>query len=303
MGSITNSLQDTPKPVQGKQPRTRIGLWRGITQLGFLALLNPYFFNAKTVCMPVLNCWACPAAAFACPVGAIGQFFAQGIFPLLVIGMILLGGAFIGRMFCGWVCPFGFIQDMLYKIRSKKFHIPQSLTYIKYFILLITVIAIPLFFGVDIIPGKIVPQDFFFCRLCPAASLEATIPLSFMPLPAAGTTTTPNELIPVYQITNPNPVIALLISPRVWALILLLVSFVFMSRFFCRVFCPQGAILALLNRLSIYKMSVNKDKCTKCKLCHKVCPTDQSIYITANTNDCIRCLECEKKCPAHAITS
>lgn len=302
MGPITNSLEDKPKPVRAKRPATRITFWRRITQVAFLGILNPYFLSAKSVCMPVLNCWACPASAFACPIGAIGQFFAQGIFPFLVIGIILLAGAFIGRMFCGWMCPFGFIQDMLHKIPSKKFHVPQAFTYVKYLVLLIMVIAIPLFFGVEIIPGKIVPQDFFFCRLCPAASLEATIPLSFIP-PSPMGTTTPNELTPIYQITEPNPFIAFLISPRIWALILLLISFVFISRFFCRVFCPQGAMLALLNRLSIYKMDVNKDKCTKCKLCRKVCPTDQSIYVTSNTADCIRCLECEKKCPANAITS
>jgi len=302
MGTITNNLQDKPKPVRVDRSGSHITFWRRLTQTAFLFILNPYFLTVRTVCVPALNCWACPAAAFACPIGAMGQFLAQGVFPFLVIGIVVLGGAFIGRMFCGWVCPFGFIQELLHKIPSKKFQLPQSLTYLKYWVLLITVIAIPLFFGVDIIPGKIVPQDFFFCRLCPAASMEATIPLSFMP-PAPGATTTPNELTPIYQITETNPVIALLISPRIWLLILFLISFVFISRLFCRGFCPMGAMSALFNRLSIYKMSVNKDKCTECKLCHKVCPTDQSIYIKSNTTDCIRCLECEKKCPYNAISS
>ncbi len=92
MGSITTK----PKKI-----KTRITLYRRLTQIFFIFLLNPYFFTARNICFPILNCWGCPIAAFACPIGAMGQFLALGIVPFLVLGTLILFGAIIGRMLCG----------------------------------------------------------------------------------------------------------------------------------------------------------------------------------------------------------
>ena len=93
-----------------------------------------YQGNIKGTCVPVLNCYSCPSAMGACPIGAIQNFFAtarfnlsiaQYQFGLYVIGFLGAVGSLVGRMPCGWLCPFGFLQELLYKIKTKKFRIPN----------------------------------------------------------------------------------------------------------------------------------------------------------------------------------
>jgi len=285
---------------------SRINLWRRITQTAFVFLLNPYFFTYRQVCFPVLNCWGCPVSAFACPIGALGQFFAHGVFPFIVLGTIVLFGALLGRMLCGWVCPFGFLQDLLYKIPGRKLNLPSFLKYGKYAALVIMVILIPLFFGIDLTPGKTTAQDFFFCRLCPAGTLEAYMPLSIMPADAKTADNAPaiSQQFTEGQGADGQPGgfwMLWLKSPRFWILAGFIVLFVLISRPLCRAVCPIGAMFAPLNKFSIYKMAIDKNKCTECEACYKICPSDIKVQDNPNSPECTRCLECQKECPTEAI--
>ncbi|MDH3995618.1 MAG: 4Fe-4S binding protein, partial [Desulfobulbaceae bacterium] len=127
----------------------------------------------KVVCSPGLNCYSCPAATTYCPIGSLQQMMAgirialengQNFFGFYVVGtMGVLGGAF-GRLICGWACPFGLIQELLHKIPSKKFSIPQKLNYLKYGFLLFFVILLPLTVVDDFGYGEL-----WFCKyVCPA---------------------------------------------------------------------------------------------------------------------------------------
>ena len=286
--------------------RTRLTLWRRITQTLFVFLLNPYFFSFRQICFPVLNCWGCPISAFSCPIGALGQFFAHGVFPFIVLGSILIFGVIIGRMLCGWACPFGFLQDIIYKIPSRKVDIPALLNYGKYVILAVMVVLIPIFWGIDLTPDKTTPENFFFCNLCPGGTLEATIPLAIIDANITdekadeSSINTPDQRFTALS-GGKNILVAFLKSPRFWILVLLLITFIFISRPFCRVFCPIGGIFALFNKVSFYKMFLNKTKCTECEVCYKVCPTVHKMYQHPNSAECIRCLDCEEKCPTEAI--
>lgn len=294
--------------------KSHITLWRNLTQGLFVFLLNPYFFSFRQICFPVLNCWGCPIAAFSCPIGAMGQFFAAGVFPFLVLGTIIFFGGLMGRMLCGWVCPFGFLQDLLYKIHSSKIKLPPFLKYGKYATLLIMVLFIPIFFGITVTPGKTTIQRFFFCNLCPAGTLEATLPAVLIP-PSATPVTTPPEAGPIPADTlketivptetnattatntaqtfpsrdpvkgtanfavsaSENVVLGLLQSPRIWIFIVFLIAFILISRPFCRSACPIGAMFAILNKISFHKLRINKDKCL------------QYLWL--------ECKLCEKACP------
>ncbi|HLD36712.1 MAG TPA: 4Fe-4S binding protein [Planctomycetota bacterium] len=285
---------------------SRINLWRRITQAAFVLLLNPYFFTYRQVCFPVLNCWGCPVSAFACPVGALGQFFAHGVFPFIVLGTIVFFGALMGRMLCGWVCPFGFIQDLLYKIPGRKLNLPAFLKYGKYAALVIMVILIPLLVGIDLTPGKTTGQDFFFCRLCPAGTFEAYMPLSIMSADAKTAENAPaiSQQFTEGQSADGQPVsfcTLWLKSPRFWILIAFIVLFVLISRPFCRAVCPIGAMFALLNKFSIYKLAIDKTKCIECDVCYKICPSNNKVQNNPNSSECIRCLACQAKCPTEAI--
>jgi len=151
--------------------------WRRASQVFFLVALNPYIFLYRGVCVPAMNCWACPAAAFGCPIGAIGNFLVKGLVPFLAIGLMLIAGALIGRMICGWVCPFGLLQDLMNKIPSPKWKIPKAFAYAKYAVLVIMVFVIPLTAGIERTESGLGASDFFFCNYCPAGTLEAAIPV------------------------------------------------------------------------------------------------------------------------------
>jgi polyferredoxin len=220
--------------------------WRRISQIFFLIALNPFvhrFFGGNPevfgVCVPAMNCWSCPAAAMACPVGAVGQFIARGIVPVLAVGVMILAGVLLGRLFCGWVCPFGLLQEMLYKIPTRhKFRTPHGLRHVKYVVLVVSVVLIPLFFGVE--AGFDKASGYFFCSWCPAGTLEATLPINAK-LVADGTRSFGEALESVLG------------GAKFWIFVLFIVGFVYFQRPFCKAACPIGAFLGLFNKISFFK--------------------------------------------------
>ena len=131
-----------------------------------------YQGNLKSACVPGLNCYSCPGASFSCPLGSLQSALVSSKyrFPYYILGVLLLFGIFLGRIICGFLCPFGLIQELLYKIPSKKLKKniwTRRLSCLKYVILVIFVIVIPLVLQM---PG--------FCKfICPAGTLEGGIPL------------------------------------------------------------------------------------------------------------------------------
>ncbi len=234
----------------------------------------------KYFCVPSFNCYSCPLAIFACPIGAM-QAVAAGFayrFAFYVVGILGVVGAVVGRMACGWICPFGLLQEYLYKIPSPKLRIPRFLNYAKYVFLVVMVILMPAFlvneFGVG---------EPYFCKLvCPAGTLEAGIPLPLIE-PALK-----NQLGGLYAL-------------KIGILVFFLVWMVVSRRAFCRTTCPLGAIYSLFNRFSLYSMSWNATTCIKCDECYKQCPMDLKVYESPNAANCIRCLKCRDNCPTGSI--
>lgn len=270
-----------------------------IVQIISTLLANPYFPSLfkkqiyqgrlKGICVPILNCYSCPLAVGACPIGSLQNFFAslrtsfamaQYQLGLYVIGILGVFGSLVGRMPCGWICPFGFLQELLYKISTSKISIPRFMSYFKYAFLLIMVIAMP-----ALIVDEFGYGQTWFCEwVCPAGTLEAGIPM-----------VTLNE--------NIRSQIGLLFSWKVGLLVVFLAWMVVSKRPFCRVVCPLGAFYSLFNKVSLFRMSVDHDKCVECDACYRVCPTEVRIYETPNSPDCIRCLKCVEACPFGAVES
>ena len=94
-------------------------------QVSMAVFFNIGLFQWHWICFPVFNCHSCPTSVFACPLGVIGQFAGVGVIPLAVVGTVALAGLIAGRMLCGWACPFGLLQDLLYKVPYVKFSIPS----------------------------------------------------------------------------------------------------------------------------------------------------------------------------------
>ncbi|HLB73715.1 MAG TPA: 4Fe-4S binding protein [Sedimentisphaerales bacterium] len=258
--------------------------WRRICQALCAALTNSYWFSLvsrtiyqgplKGFCVPALNCYACPLAVSACPIGTIQYFLAHGAYyiTLYTIGILGITGALIGRMACGWICPFGLLQDLLHKIRSRKFSLPRWLSCGKYAALGILVLAIPF-----------LTKQPWFCKLCPAGGLEGAVPMLILE-------------------PSLRELLGGMFVLKVLIVVFFLAAMVAVKRPFCRAACPLGAIFSFFNRASVLRLSVDQTKCTKCNKCNKVCPTDIKVYEDPNAADCIRCLDCKDVCPENAVS-
>ena len=121
-----------------------------------------------TFCSPVFHCHSCPLATFACPIGVLANFSALHLFPFVAVGVLLIAGVSLGGFVCGWVCPFGFLQDLIGRIPTPKFHLPGWMRHIRFVVLLGLVLIVPYLWGEQ--------HALFFCRLCPAGALEAAVP-------------------------------------------------------------------------------------------------------------------------------
>lgn len=232
-------------------------------QFGMLILSNAYVLSAlKFFPCPILNCYACPVASFACPIGSIQHFIIIGTVPFFVLGTLGLVGAVVGKMTCGWLCPFGFFQDMMAKVTKIKYDIPRILEYGQYATLIILVIIMPYWF-----------KEPWFSKLCPQGTLEAGIPWILID----------NDL---------RSQIGTLFSVKIGILAAFASAMVFTKRPFCRTACPLGAIFSLFNHFSLFHLSVSPEGCNDCGSCKSVCPVDLEVHKTPNHRRCIRCLQC-----------
>lgn len=273
--------------------RERISFQR-IVQLVSAAVFNGYALGfakggifagtSKAVCVPVLNCYSCPGALGACPVGALQTALgARHHFPFYVLGLLMLFGVVSGRLVCGLLCPFGLVQDLLHKIPVPKWTVPRradkAARSLKYVMLFVVVVLLSVFAaaGTGIAPP-------YFCKyVCPAGTLGGGIPL---------------------MITNPalRELAGVLFDWKVFVLAVVLAACVLIHRPFCRYLCPLGTFYALFNRFSFYQMDLDYKKCTGCKKCERLCPMAVEITKDINSPECIRCGRCKFSCPASAIS-
>lgn len=263
-------------------------LWMLLTNSYLVGFTNGKIYKGKlkNLCVPGMNCYSCPGALGACPIGAMQAVIGSWNFKFAfyVAGFLMFVGAIIGRFVCGWLCPFGLIQDLLHKIpflkKVKTFRGDKLLRKLKYAILLIFVILMPLFL-VDLL-GQGAP---YFCKLiCPVGTLEGGIPLVLL-----------NKAL--------HNTIGWL---YVWKTVILAVT-IFVSiviyRPFCKYICPLGAIYSVFNPVSVFRYWVDKGTCTNCGVCAKICDMGCDPVKNANSLECIRCGKCKKNCPTGAIHS
>ena len=241
-----------------------------------------YQGKAKTICVPGLNCYSCPAATGACPIGAFQAVVGSSKFKFTyyITGFFILLGVLLGRFICGFLCPFGWFQDLLHKIPGKKLSTAKlkPLRYLKYVILVVFVILLPAF-----VTNSLGMGDPFFCKyICPQGVLEGAIPLSLA-----------NSGI--------RAALGHLFTFKFTVLALFIILSILFYRPFCKWICPLGAIYSLFNKVSFLKIQVDHEKCVGCQKCSRVCKMDVNVVDTPNHPECIRCGECMKACPTDAI--
>ncbi|MBR5949088.1 MAG: 4Fe-4S binding protein [Clostridia bacterium] len=308
------------------QIRKAVERRRFAIQAAFSILTNSYIIGfikgtiyqgkLKQICVPGMNCYSCPGALGSCPIGALQAVFNQGnyekgwfdtksgtfiapplyYFAFYVVGFLMLIGALCGRLVCGFLCPFGLIQDLIYKIFPKKlqklrlktrtFPGDKPLRYLKYVFLVVFVIILPLFYEAN-------P---FFCKyICPSGMLIGGIPLmtfgSLFGNLGQGTGTGITSWAEAGHLT----------ILKLSIMTVLLVASIFIYRPFCKYVCPLGAIYSFFNRISLYRYSVDEAKCTNCGACRHACRMGVDITKTPNSLECIRCGDCKAACPHQAI--
>lgn len=241
-----------------------------------------YQGSGKTVCVPGLNCYSCPGAAGSCPIGALQAVVGSSKFRFsyYITGFLILLGVLLGRFICGFLCPFGWFQDLLHKIPGKKFSTKKlrPLRYIKYAVLLIMVLILP-----AVITNSAGMGNPFFCKyLCPQGVLEGAIPLALAD-------------------SGIRSALGSLFAWKSVVLITVIVLSILFYRPFCKWICPLGAFYSLFNRVSLFQMQVDESKCIACGKCRKACKMDVDVTQSPNHPECIRCGACIHACPTQAV--
>jgi len=240
-----------------------------------------YRGSAKALCVPGLNCYSCPGAVGACPLGALQNALASAGHRAgwYVFGILLLFGVMLGRTVCGWLCPLGWMQELLHRIPTPKIRksaVTRALTWLKYIVLAVFVIALPLWFGL----AHDTPLPAFCKFICPAGTLEGAMGL----LPA-----------------NPDffSMLGILFTQKYVIMLVVALACVFCYRSFCRFLCPLGAIYSLFGRFSVIGIRVDPDRCSRCGACVRHCEMD---VLHAGDRECIHCGKCMEHCSEGAIS-
>lgn len=268
----------------------RLPLRRRFIQLFSALLYNAYLPGfakgtiykgaVKGVCVPGLNCYSCPGAVASCPLGALQNALSSlpHKLPLYITGFLLLSGLLLGRVVCGFLCPFGLIQEILHKLptpKIRKSRWTRRLCWLKYGILILFVVALPIFYAFS--KGMPVPA---FCKfICPAGTLEGGFAL--MALRA-----------------DYRSLAGMLFWWKTLLCLGILALCVFLYRAFCRFLCPLGAIYSLFCRLALWGMRVDESHCSGCGRCVRSCEMDVK---RVGDRECIQCGHCARLCPQKAI--
>lgn len=274
--------------------KNKIETKRIITQIIVTIITNGYLQgflqktifkgNSKKFCVPGMNCYSCPGAFGSCPIGSlqavIGSIKYQTSF--YVSGMITLFGVVFGRFICGWLCVFGFIEDLLYRIPLPKIEVPEKLDkglrYLKYVVLVLFVIILPTFLKNEF---GIAPP--YFCQwICPVGTLEGGIPLVLFKESLRNT-------------------IGFIFYWKFIILIFIIGMSMVIYRPFCKYLCPLGAIYGIFNKISIVKLTLEQEKCITCHQCSKVCKMQVEPDKVPDSAECIRCGACVNVCPTKAL--
>ena len=278
--------KDRQTGAAGKRRRMIQVLWAFLTNSYLVGFVQGKIYRRKlkNLCVPGLNCYSCPGAVGSCPIGAMQAVIGSWNFKFAfyAAGFLMFIGALMGRFVCGWLCPFGLIQDLLYKIpflrKINTFKGDKLLRKLKYVILLVFVILLPMFL-VDVL-GQGLP---YFCKfICPAGTLEGGILLVLFNESMRG------ALGWLYAWKSVLLAVTILLSVVIY-------------RPFCKYICPLGAVYSVFNPIAVFRYRIDKEKCTGCGACARVCKMQVDPAKNVNHAECIRCGACKDACPVKVI--
>lgn len=243
---------------------------------------------------------------------ALQFMFYNVVFPWLAIASFLIIGILLGKSFCGWVCPFGFIQDLIGFVKRKKWRISprthDSMVYMKYAVLSIA-LFVSVTFSISGLMGSSRGYESAlgifakapFTSLSPAETLFGT-----MPKMISGFRNTISE-VPFLGVLSGISNVPLLFWFQLAIMVAVLVFSAYVPRGWCKYFCPHGAIMAIMSKFSFLGLGRDVVKCVKgeCRLCVEACPMNVRIldlpWEKFSDMECIYCMKCVDACPHKAI--
>jgi polyferredoxin len=234
------------------------------------------------------------------------------VFPWLAIASFLIIGVLLGKSLCGWVCPFGFIQDLIGFIKRKKMEISprthESMIYVKY-----AVLGITLFVSVTFSASKLMGTSSGYEN---ALGIFAKAPFTTLSPAETLFATLPKMILNFRNAVLKSPFLDVLsgianLSPLFWVQFFIMVGVLVFSAYvprgWCKYFCPIGAIMAIMNKFSFLGLRRNLAKCAKgeCRLCVEACPMNVRIldlpWEKISDPECIYCMKCVDACPNKAL--
>jgi polyferredoxin len=231
---------------------------------------------------------------------------AQGSFPFLLLAILILILLFSNRVFCGWICPIGSIQDLCasFPTKKRKFKISthKNLLNIKFVLIIITVLII---FPLGITKNA---NILFYIDFKNQLGTFADQPIGFFSLSEFIFVYIPDLFVNVFL-----PVRLDVLEFGEWVILifysLIIVLSVWYPRIYCRYICPFAAVSSAITEYSFLKLARNPVKCvgrSECGLCEEVCPKqirilDEPFEFFTGRGECNFCMECKEKCPYDAI--
>ena len=273
--------------------------WAILTISFFLLLFGAYLGLYFGYFLPTFSCCYVRARAGTCFMLTLQQTLGTltwdtvGVFleRLLYFSLLVI---LIGRAWCGWVCPLGFIQDLLDRLRqavglgyvrfSEKLR--GGLAWIKW-VFLSVALLLPIWVAFPVMcPAVALGLQIPFCQLCPGKYL--------LPLCVGN----PDRIAVNYE----NGTRLVMSTLGLTFSILAIVGSFIKRRFWC-MFCPLGLILSWYRKISFLKLEKTDQKCTKCEICYNVCPMEiEDVFRSQGKKnvtfaECSLCLKCIESCP------
>lgn len=285
-----------------KENLLKFNTLRRVIQFLSFIFFSAVIFNlgALPLLLPVLWTWGIESNTVGDAFTAFQFMSYDVVFPWLAIASFLIIGILFGKSLCGWICPFGFIQDLIGFIKRKKMEVSprthESMIYVKYAIL-----SIALFVSVTFSATKLMGIGESYEK---ALGIFAKAPFTTLSPAETLFSTLPQMLSNFDSEISPNP----LFWAQLFIMVGVLVFAAYVPRGWCKYFCPHGAIMAILNRLSFLGLRRDLVKCAKgeCRLCVEACPMNVRIldlpWEKFSDPECIYCLKCVDTCQNKAIT-
>lgn len=288
--------------------------FRRIVQFLSFTFFSAIIFNlgALPLLFPVLWTWGLQQNTAGDAFTALQFALYDAVFPWLALASFLIIGVLIGKSLCGWICPFGFVQDLVGFIKRKQADFSSrthdSMVYMKYFVL-----GIALFVSVTFSVSKLMgTSDGYekaigiftkapFTTLSPAETLFGTVPKMIFNFRMALASKSVMDAMSGISTLPP------LFWVQFFVMAFVLVFAAFIPRGWCRYFCPHGAIMAVLNRFSFLGLRRDPVKCARggCRLCVSACPMRVPIldlpWEKFSDPECIYCMKCADACHDKAI--